>query len=113
MQILLNSYVNPYINNNYSFKSINKKEEETTKAAAQPTKDEIITAKTKKAISECKYIIFGIFIMYFAMKRNFKINKINAQLQKPKTPTGIKAPKIIITKEDIEKTANGIMEKYC
>ncbi|MCD7740331.1 MAG: hypothetical protein LUH11_03175 [Candidatus Gastranaerophilales bacterium] len=43
---------------------------------SQPSKDEILTAKTKKAVSECKYIALGICILYFAMKRNFKVNKV-------------------------------------
>lgn len=91
MQISLN----PYINNNYSFKAADKKNENQKTSVSQPTRDEILTAKTKKAVSECKYVIFGIFIMYFAMKRNFKINRIKAQENKLTELAKLEVPKVL------------------
>ena len=90
MQIGSN-YINYY--QNPSFMSLKKMNDSKNDAYIKPTKDEIMTAKTKKAVSECKYVIFGLCILYFAMKRNIKINKIKAaerkliELAKQKVPT--------------------------
>lgn len=80
MQIGSNYISNYY--NNISFMSRKKANEVKSDIYVKPTKDEIITAKTKKAISECKYVVFGLVILYFAMKRNIKINKIKAAERK-------------------------------
>ena len=80
MQIGSNHISNYY--NNTSFMSSKKANEVKPDVYVKPTKDEIITAKTKKAISECKYVVFGLVILYFAMKRNIKINKIKAAERK-------------------------------
>ncbi len=90
MQIGSN-YINYY--NNPSFMSLKKQNDSTSNVYLKPTKDEIVTAKTKKAVSECKYVILGLCILYFAMKRNIKVNKIKAaerkliELAKQKVPT--------------------------
>ena len=78
MQIESN-YINYY--KNPSFMSL-RKQNDLAYVYSKPTKDEIITAKTKKAVSECKYVVFGLCILYFAMKRNIKINKIKAAERK-------------------------------
>lgn len=91
MQVSLNSALNypksPYF-------AAKKADTQTQKSLEYtPTKDEIITAKTKKAISECKYVVLGAGILYFAMKHNIKVNKIKnlekkaAELAKMKVPT--------------------------
>lgn len=51
-------------------------------SSSGPSRDEIITARTKKAISECKFVIFALGILYFAMKRNIKVNKIRMEERK-------------------------------
>ena len=42
----------------------------------ESVKSRILTAKTKKTISECKYIAIGIIILYFSVKHIFRMNKI-------------------------------------
>lgn len=90
MQISLNSAMN-YGKNPYF--AANKTNSQTTNNINNThTKDEILTAKTKKAISECKFVALGVGILYFAMKHNVKINKIKtlekkaAELAKMKVP---------------------------
>ena len=80
MQIGSNYIFNYY--NNPSFMASKKADELKSDVYLKPTKDEIVTAKTKKAISECKYVVLGLGILYFAMKRNIKINKIKAAERK-------------------------------
>ncbi len=80
MQIGSNYTYNYY--KNPSFMSLKKADEAKSDVYVKPTKDEIITAKTKKAISECKYVVLGLGILYFAMKRNIKVNKIKATERK-------------------------------
>ncbi len=80
MQIGSNYTYNYY--KNPSFMSLKKADEAKSDVYVKPTKDEIITAKTKKAISECKYVVLGLGILYFAMKRNIKVNKIKAAERK-------------------------------
>ncbi len=71
MQVSFNPVKQNYYNT--SFKSVKNEEDYYYR---KPAKDEILTAKTKRAVSECKYIAFAAGIMYFAMKRNFKVEKI-------------------------------------
>ena len=40
-------------------------------------------------------VILGIFIMYFAMKRNFKINRIKAQENKLAELAKLEVPKVL------------------
>ena len=80
MQIGSN-YINPY-SKNISFMALRKRNDESAYFYIKPTKDEIITARTKKAVSECKYVVFGLGILYFAMKRNIKINRIKSAEKK-------------------------------
>lgn len=60
------------------------------------TDKEIKVAKTKKAISECATIAVGVGILYFAMKNNFKINKIKNHEKKLKELANLEAPTIRI-----------------
>lgn len=91
MQISFNPVMQNY--KSTSFMASKKANSEKLSGYTQPTQDEIITAKTKKAVSECKYVVLGLGILYFAMKRNVKINKIKAaerkiaELAKQKVPT--------------------------
>lgn len=91
MQISLNSALN-YPKSTY-FAANKMASKPNNNLEYTPTKDEIITAKTKKAISECKYVVLGVGILYFAMKHNVKVNKIKnlekkaAELAKMKVPT--------------------------
>lgn len=80
MQVSYN-YMNQLYKNPSSL-SFRKNKENSSDIYVKPTKDEIITAKTKKAISECKYVVFALGILYFAMKRNIKVNKIKAAERK-------------------------------
>lgn len=92
MQVSFNPVINNYKTPSFSaLKKAKKKKEEKT-SYAPPTKDEILTAKTKKAVSECKYVVIAAGILYFAMKKNLKINRIinnerrMAQLAKMEVP---------------------------
>ena len=82
---------NPVIHNNTSFKAYSYSEKGREYIPGPPTKEEISTAKTKKVISELKYIAFGIVILYFGMKRNLKYNKIKQVIKKEAEK--IKTPK--------------------
>lgn len=90
MQVSFNPVMQNY--KNPSFMASKKSAGAQFSGYTQPTKDEIITARTKKTISECKYVVFGLGILYFAMKRNIKVNKIKAaerkmvELAKQKVP---------------------------
>lgn len=64
-------------NFNTNFEGLKKKNQKH-KYGYYPTPDEINIAKTKRTISECKFIAIGIAILYFAMKKNFKNNGIKA-----------------------------------
>ncbi len=70
-----------------SFKSNNKKLSNT-----KLTKEEIATTKIKKSISELKYIVIGIGIIYFAMKRTLKHNRINNIVKAAERKTKMAAP---------------------
>jgi hypothetical protein len=73
-----------------SFSAANKKKKSDAYLEYVYTKEEIRKAKTKKAISECAWVAFGVSILYFAMKKNIKINKIKAseykRIQNAKIP---------------------------
>lgn len=60
------------------------------------TDKEIKVAKTKKAISECATIAVGVGILYFAMKNNFKINKIKNHEKKLRELANLEEPTIRI-----------------
>lgn len=60
--------LNGFKNNTFAFKQ-NKIVPRTY------TEDEVRIARTKKTVSQLKVIALGVGIIYFAMKRNFKINR--------------------------------------
>ncbi len=68
MQVSFNSN----IYNKTSFKAA---EQKTSTSRKKYTEKQILTAKTKKAISECVVVTLGVSILYFAFKRKFKIDK--------------------------------------
>jgi len=92
MQVSFNPVMNNYKNPSFTALKKAEKKEAIKYSYAPPTKDEIITAKTKKAVSECKYVVLAIGILYFAMKKNIKVNRIRnherklAQLAKIPVP---------------------------
>ncbi len=92
MQLSFNPAINNYKNPSFTAFKRAEKKQEVRHSYAPPTKDEIITAKTKKAVSECKYVVLAIGILYFAMKKNIKVNRIKnherklAQLAKIPVP---------------------------
>lgn len=82
-------------NPSYNYNSISfGKKQEKQEPVKDYTEKEIRIAKTKKAISECATIVVGVGILYFAMKRNFKINKIKSHERKLKEISGMELPKI-------------------
>ena len=78
-------------NNNTSFKAHYSSEGQKYRPVS-PTKDEIETARVKKVISELKWIAIGVGILYFAMKRNFKLNKIDQILKQEEKRSKILKP---------------------
>lgn len=93
MQISFNpSYTaNNAMRMNYARSFGNNVEKEPVKTYSEK---EIKTAKTKKAVSECATIAVGIGILYFAMKRNFKFNRIKNHEKKMQELAKLKAPAI-------------------
>ncbi|MCD7780331.1 MAG: hypothetical protein LUH05_06635 [Candidatus Gastranaerophilales bacterium] len=77
------------------FKAAKKEEEKPS--FKMPAKDEMVTAKAKKVFSECRIIALGVVILYFAMKRNFKINK-EADILKKETAKKLKKSKAALPK---------------
>ncbi len=67
---------NPSINYPRNFKSqtIPVGEKDTSNKKLKP--DEVATKKIKRSISELTYVVLGVIIVYFAMKRNIKNNKL-------------------------------------
>ncbi len=45
-------------------------------APAQPTNDEITTARLKKTLSQCRYIVIAACIFYFAVKKRLYVNEV-------------------------------------
>jgi len=83
-------------NYNTSFKSYNYTDKGREYIPDPPTKEEIAHAKTKKAISELKIVAIAVFILYFAMKRNLKYNKIKQVFKKNQERAKIVKPIPII-----------------
>lgn len=83
---------NPVINNNTSYKSYSYSEKGREYIPGPPTKEEIANAKTKKVISELKYVALGVVLLYFGMKRNIKINKIKQLAKKEAERNKITVP---------------------
>lgn len=97
MKVSLNSHLYNYNQVRFSGNSNEKLIEKNY------TSKEITVAKTKKAVSECVTIALGVGILYFAMKRNFKINKIKNQEKKLKELAGFQPPKIKINPDNLDE----------
>lgn len=65
-----------------------------TNPQKEPDTKEIYTAKTKKILSELKYVAIGIFILYFAMKRNINKDCLKRQEAKVEKAAKIRKPTI-------------------
>lgn len=65
-------------NNVYSGRTFRAASKEYHEQIAKQQEKKEITAKTKKAVSECATVVLGASIFYFIMKRNFKINAIKS-----------------------------------
>lgn len=78
---------------NYKMPSF-KEDSKDAKPVQTYTEKEIRIAKTKKAVSECATIVLGVGILYFAMKRNFKVNRIKNHEKKMKELAGFVPPKL-------------------
>lgn len=99
MRVVLNPINKRY---NRSFRQINGAAAE--KRPYSPlNKDEITAAKTKKIISELKVIAFGVILLYFAMKRNIKVNNLKKQAEKAKKLAEMEKPKPINVAAIIKK----------
>ena len=57
---------------------------------------QIKIANTKKVVSECITVAFGLTILYFAMKRNFMKNEVQAEIKKRAEQTKNSVPPYII-----------------
>lgn len=73
---------NPNIKYNCSFQKRSEVKNKNLSSSQVPDKHEIMTAKTKKAVSECITIVLGVGILYFGTKRCFKINKAKSLSKK-------------------------------
>ena len=103
------------INNNYktpSFAALKRseKKQEEEPSYIPPTRDEILTAKTKKAVSECKYVVIAIGMLYFAMKKNLKVNKIKNQERKLAELAKMEAPVPELIKPEIAEKVRSQMK---
>ena len=72
---------NPAIQNNNTFSASKSNDVSKSLYRSKPTHDEILSARTKKAISECRMVALGVFILYFAMKRTHKVEQIKDVLK--------------------------------
>ena len=96
MNVSLNTVYN-YNNVRFSGKAENQKTKEYY------SDKEIKIAKTKKAVSECATIVVGLGILYFAIKRNFKINRIKNQEKKLKELASFVPPTIKFNPKDADE----------
>lgn len=96
----MNVSLNPCYNyNKVSFSSLSEYE----KHEQEYRNKEIKKAKTKKAVSECATVAIGLSILYFAMKRKFKYDKIKQQEDKIKKLANQKSPSIKLTLENLDE----------
>ncbi len=95
---------NPIVKTQYSnsFKSLNHAANNSSVSNTKLSKEEIATNKIKKTISELKYIILGVGIIYFAMKKNIKNNGIKAMNKKAEELANLKVLDKILNKEIID-----------
>lgn len=91
--------LNPLYQNNCTNFSGSKEYEA---ARAQSKQNKIITAKTKKVISECATVAAGLAIVYFAMKHNLKVNGIKTTAKKAAEMSRVPAPYWEITPESLD-----------
>lgn len=70
------------VNNMYKQPTFSSKLTDYEESRKKAKEDKIITAKTKKVVSECATVAIGATIVYFAMKHNFKINGIKSAQKK-------------------------------
>ena len=75
-------------------KNVNLKKDEKKKQ--NYTSKEIIIAKTKKTLSECRVVAFAVIILYFALKHNFKINAEKNAILESRRKVIQKAPHVDI-----------------
>ena len=90
MNVQLNPITNKY--NYVSFKKSVIEQYEKENSSGSFSKDEITLARTKKVISELKYIALGVIILYFAMKKNIKINNLKKEKEKAKKLADLEKP---------------------
>ncbi len=90
MNVQLNPIINKY--NYVSFKKSVLEQYEKENSSGSFSKDEITLARTKKVISELKYIALGVIILYFAMKKNIKINNLKKEAEKAKKLADLEKP---------------------
>ena len=90
MNVQLNPIINKY--NYVSFKKSVIEQYEKENSSGSFSKDEITLARTKKVISELKYIALGVIILYFAMKKNIKINNLKKEKEKAKKLADLEKP---------------------
>ncbi len=82
---------------NTNYKKIRFCSNNTKKTNTTFTDKEIKTAKVKKVVSECSTIAIAVGILYFAMKRNFKFNKIKNENKKLEEAAKVLLPEIKMT----------------
>lgn len=98
---------NPAFKYNSNFSDFIKPSDENQMLyTSMPKKDEIIIAKTKKAVSECKYVVIALGILYFAMKKNFKVNRIKNEAKKAAELAKMKVPQPKLIKINPEQVLN-------
>ena len=76
---------NPAFRNSAIFSEFKTPVIEAPKINTEHTKDEIIKCSIKNVeffVSECKYIVIALGILYFAMKKNLKVNRLKNETKK-------------------------------
>ncbi len=84
-------------NTNYTKIRFCNNNTKNTDIAATAYDKEIKKAKVKKAVSECSTIAVAVGILYFAMKRNFKFNRIKNANKKLEEAANVLLPEIKMT----------------
>ncbi|MBQ4123829.1 hypothetical protein IJD44_08965 [bacterium] len=72
------------VNNIYSHQTFGGASKDYINHSKEVEKDKIITAKTKKIASECAVLTLAASILYFAVKRNIKMNAVVDAVKKSK-----------------------------
>ena len=97
---------NPSFRYNSIFSEFRNKSENKSGVTPVYTKEQIITAKTKKTISECKYIVIALGILYFAMKKNLKNNRLKNEAKKAEELAKMIVPKKSLININPEEVLN-------